>query len=179
MIVDGWLESAKKIKSPHFDFRPTGEELSLLVIHNISLPPAKFEGSFVEDFFVGKLDISVDPYFVEIANLRVSSHLYIRRNGQLIQFVPFDKRAWHAGLSEFANRTQCNDFSIGIELEGTDDIRYTDAQYQQLIAVTLEIKTAYPLITNDAIRGHCDIAPLRKTDPGDSFDWQRYRQGLV
>mgnify|MGYP005815807991 CR=1 FL=1 len=178
MIIDGWLQSAQKFVSPHFDLRPKDEEISLLVIHNISLPPAQFGGCYVEDFFCGKLDISIDPYFEQIQSLRVSSHLYIRRNGEVIQFVSFDHRAWHAGKSKFKAREKCNDFSIGIELEGTDDIAYTSQQYEKLIQITKLLQLNYPLISNQSIQGHCDIAPQRKTDPGRSFDWGYFRSKL-
>lgn len=175
MILDHWLLTAKKLESPHFNFRPAETDISLLVIHNISLPPTSFIGHFVEDFFTGNLDVTYHPYFEEIKELRVSSHLYIRRDGTIIQFVPFDKRAWHAGVSSFQGCENCNDYSIGIELEGTDTLAYTDAQYSALSASTRSICATYPLITSSRIVGHCDIAPTRKTDPGDSFDWPRYR----
>jgi len=174
MICDGWLATAKKIESPYFNSRPDEKNISLLVIHSISLPPAQFLGHFVEDYFVGKLEISQHSYFEQIADLKVSCHLYIRRNGDLIQFVALDKRAWHAGSSWFEGRDNCNDFSIGIELEGTDNIAYTDRQYSTLLNTTQDIRKIYPLITSQRIVGHCDIAPERKTDPGQSFDWQRF-----
>ena len=178
MITHGWLDSAVRIISPHFNSRPDKEDISLLVIHNISLPPGQFGQNYVEDFFCGNLDCSVDPSFKEIENLRVSSHLYIKRDGTLVQFVPFNQRAWHAGVSQFRSRSNCNDFSIGIELEGTDDLEYTDEQYCQLVQVTLQLLAVYPKLKKELIVGHCDIAPERKTDPGDSFDWQRYLAGI-
>lgn len=178
MIEQGWLDWARKIESPHFNERPERTEIALLVIHNISLPPGEFAGCCVEDFFCGKLAVEKHPYFAQIANLRVSAHLFIRRCGAVIQFVAFDKRAWHAGASSFKHRTNCNDFSIGIELEGTDDLPYTDIQYQQLVCLTKELQNHYPLIDLDSIKGHAEIAPGRKTDPGQSFDWPRYRAAL-
>ncbi len=177
-IHNGWLASARQVKSPHFNQRPSSSEISLLVIHNISLPPNQFGGPYIEDFFQGKLDASAHPYFQSIAALQVSAHLLIKRSGELVQFVSFNDRAWHAGQSHFKGRDNCNDFSIGIELEGADHIAYTDQQYQQLSAVTLLIQQHYPLVTVENIAGHNDIAPQRKTDPGESFDWQRFKQAL-
>jgi N-acetyl-anhydromuramoyl-L-alanine amidase len=177
-INKGWLSLAEKIPSPHFNLRPCNESISLLVIHNISLPPANFEGQYVEAFFCGKLNAETHPYFAEIAALKVSSHLYIRRNGEIKQFVSFNDRAWHAGQSEFLGRENCNDYSIGIEMEGCDDIAYTDIQYDQLAKVTRLLQQEYPQLTQANIQGHCHIAPQRKTDPGDSFDWTRYFNAL-
>ncbi len=170
----GLLAAADFLASPYFDERPTGMNIDLLVIHCISLPPEQYGNNYVEDFFLGKLDCSLHPYFQQLTSLRVSAHLYIKRDGQLIQFVPLDKRAWHAGLSEFAGQTRCNDFSIGIELEGDVNHAYTALQYQCLAKVTAEIQTRYPLITQARITGHSDIAPIRKDDPGPHFDWQHY-----
>lgn len=186
MIKNGWLELDKpdkniilqKKQSPHFDKRPNKNDISLLVIHNISLPPSQFSGNYIEDFFMGKLAVNKHPYFQEIASLRVSSHLLIRRDGSIIQFVPFDERAWHAGESDFQGRSCCNDFSIGIELEGTDNIEFTEQQYSRLTDVTKIIMQTYPLIKSDRIVGHCDIAPGRKTDPGEMFDWDKYLSRL-
>ncbi|WP_371373505.1 1,6-anhydro-N-acetylmuramyl-L-alanine amidase AmpD [Thalassotalea aquiviva] len=163
--------------SPHHDQREQGE-ISLLVIHNISLPPGKFGSHHITDLFLGRLDPSDDPSFADIYQLKVSAHCLIRRNGEVIQYVPFDKRAWHAGVSCFDGRERCNDFSIGIELEGTDSLAYTDAQYCVLENISQAIMQAYPKITKDRIKGHCDIAPERKTDPGESFDWVRYKSAL-
>lgn len=177
-IEQGWLSSVAQLISPNTDKRPSTEDVSLLVIHNISLPPEQFGGSYIGEFFANSLDISAHPYFAEIGHLRVSSHLLIDRDGAIIQFVPFYDRAWHAGVSEFEGRSNCNDFSIGIELEGSDYIPYTDAQYQALVQVTKTLRLYYPLITGDRIVGHCDIAPERKTDPGPAFDWVRYQQEL-
>ena len=182
---DIWLTGANMVVSPHFDERPqtgAGSEISLLVIHNISLPPASCEDDFdnevVEAFFIGALDCQRYPSLVELAGVRVSSHLYIKRCGKVIQFVPLNKRAWHAGVSCFAGRERCNDFSIGIELQGTDTLPYSDAQYESLISVTLQIRRLYPAIGLDNIVGHCHIAPERKTDPGASFDWVRYKNAI-
>lgn len=166
---------ARQCSTSHYDDRPDPDDLNLLVIHNISLPPGEFGSSDVEDFFCGNLSKEKHPFFEAIAKLRVSAHLFIRRDGEVLQFVPFDRRAWHAGVSEFDGRTACNNFSIGIELEGTDTRPYSDSQYQQLAVVTRLLMTRYPNITAERIVGHCDIAPDRKTDPGSSFDWQYYR----
>ncbi|MFT6732507.1 MAG: AmpD protein [Polaribacter sp.] len=144
------------------------------MIHNISLPSGEFDNCHVEDFFAGCLDVGQHSSFQYIESLRVSSHLFIRRNGEVIQFVDFTKRAWHAGVSSFNGVNKCNDFSIGIELEGTDYIEYTNLQYTSLSEVTKLLMNAYPKITNKHICGHCDIAPGRKTDPGEAFDWKRY-----
>ena len=177
-ITDGWLESVIHVSSPNTDLRPKNCDISLLVIHNISLPPGIFGGSFVEDFFTNNLDLTVNPYFQNLQDLKVSSHLYIKRSGQITQFVSLNERAWHAGLSVFNGRSNCNDFSIGIELEGTDEGGYTDYQYKSLVSVTRAIMTRYPAITSDRIVGHSDISPGRKTDPGNSFDWIRYKREL-
>jgi AmpD protein len=173
-----WLDAVKHTPSPNFDARPTDCSIDLLVIHNISLPPGVFEGDDVEAFFLNQLHHSKHPFFEEIRELKVSSHLFIRRDGSAQQFVDLDNRAWHAGQSTWQGKERCNDFSIGIELEGTDDQTFTDAQYKTLIQLTLQIQQKYPDITNDRIVGHSDIAPDRKTDPGPHFDWSRYRQGL-
>jgi len=173
-----WLDAVKHTPSPNFDARPTDCSIDLLVIHNISLPPGVFEGDDVEAFFLNQLHHSKHPFFEEIRELKVSSHLFIRRDGSAQQFVDLDNRAWHAGQSTWQGKERCNDFSIGIELEGTDDHTFTDAQYKTLIQLTLQIQQQYPDITNDRIVGHSDIAPDRKTDPGPHFDWSRYRQGL-
>lgn len=179
-----WLANVKQLKSPNFDDRSeTAGDVSLLVIHNISLPPAKhphdFDNTYVEDFFLNKLDIHAHPIFKELQGVEVSAHLYIKRTGEVIQFVPLNKRAWHAGVSCFEGREKCNDFSIGIELQGTDNLPYTELQYNALLSVTQQIQEFYPEINIERIVGHCDIAPERKTDPGASFDWQKYRKGLL
>ncbi|MCX8712777.1 1,6-anhydro-N-acetylmuramyl-L-alanine amidase AmpD [Gilliamella sp. B3464] len=172
-IVNGWLQGVKQVISPYYNDRPANEEISLIVIHNISLPPNQYGGPYVEQLFTGKLDPNEHPYFATIYQLEVSSHLFIRRDGQIIQFVPFDKRAWHAGQSSFEGRENCNNFSIGIEMEGCDTDDFTDYQYQQLAAVTLLLQHTYGIKN---ITGHSDIAPERKTDPGPCFNWQYYRK---
>ena len=181
-VIDIWLNGVTRLESNHYDDREGNHAVDLLVIHNISLPPAENETDFnndnVERFFTGELDSSQHPYFLSIADLRVSAHLYIKRTGQVIQFVPLNKRAWHAGVSEFEGRTRCNDFSIGIELQGTDSLPYTCEQYETLNKVSKQIQTIYPKILMGNIVGHCDIAPGRKTDPGSSFDWSRYKNRL-
>ncbi|MCW2477792.1 1,6-anhydro-N-acetylmuramyl-L-alanine amidase AmpD [Candidatus Symbiopectobacterium sp. NZEC135] len=171
----GWLTGVKRVPSPHYDARPDAELPSLLVIHNISLPPGEFGGPYIDQLFTATLDPQAHPYFQDISHLRVSAHCLIRRDGSIVQYVPFDKRAWHAGVSQFAGRERCNDFSIGIELEGTDTLPFTQEQYQQLACVTRLLLTHYP-ITPQCITGHSDIAPQRKTDPGPAFDWQHYYQ---
>ncbi|MDN4504389.1 1,6-anhydro-N-acetylmuramyl-L-alanine amidase AmpD [Alteromonadaceae bacterium BrNp21-10] len=179
-ITQGWLEGAQILNSPHCDPRPANTDIRLLVIHNISLPPAQFESpatghSYISDLFMGKLDPTVHPYFAEIHQLRVSAHCLIKRDGQVCQFVPFEQRAWHAGVSVFQGVPACNDYSIGIELEGTDNIAYTDAQYSTLVRLTQSIMQTYPSISLGRIVGHNDIAPGRKTDPGVAFDWAKLR----
>jgi len=176
-IESGWLTSAERQPSPHFDERESQTPISLLVVHNISLPPGEFGGPYITDLFLGQLSPDADPFFKEIYQLRVSAHCLIRRDGHVIQYVPFDKRAWHAGVSNYQGREKCNDFSIGIELEGTDDIPYTGKQYDKLTEITALIKRHYPHVENNIV-GHCDIAPGRKTDPGASFDWARFRQSI-
>ena len=163
--------------SAHCDEREC-DDISLLVIHNISLPPGQFGSEHISDLFLGKLNPNDDDYFKGIYQFRVSAHCLIRRDGQVIQYVPFNKRAWHAGISNFAGREKCNDFSIGIEMEGTDDIAYTEVQYSQLQNLTMLIMQAYPDIDKSRITGHCEIAPGRKTDPGQSFDWHKYKSNL-
>ncbi|MCD1597432.1 1,6-anhydro-N-acetylmuramyl-L-alanine amidase AmpD [Rheinheimera aquimaris] len=169
-------------QSPHYDDRPQAETVSLLVIHNISLPAGEFakvpQHSYVDALFMGKLDCTAHPSFASLAGVRVSAHCVIWRDGSIFQYVPFAKRAWHAGVSNFAGRERCNDFSIGIELEGTDNLPYTDQQYKSLINLTLMIMQRYPAITPERIAGHCDIAPGRKTDPGTAFDWMSYRDAI-
>ena len=160
--------------SSNFDERPDVDDISLLVIHNISLPPNDFESDDVIDFFLNRLDINKDPFYKEIKDLKVSSHFFIRRDGSLIQFVAVDKRAWHAGESEFKGRSVCNNFSIGIELEGADNIEYSFNQYQKLVYLTKAIMNKFPKIKKENIVGHSDIAPGRKTDPGPSFSWDTY-----
>lgn len=170
-IQNGRLSGAEFIASPFFDERPVGEMITLLVIHNISLPPQQYGGPYVEQLFTGQLSPNEHEYFQSIYQLKVSSHLFIRRNGEVLQFVSFDKRAWHAGVSCFEGKEKCNDYSIGIELEGSDFDAFTDIQYQQLTMVTQCLKKYYPI---KALVGHSDIAPNRKTDPGPYFDWEHY-----
>lgn len=171
-IRGGWLEPVRKIPSPNQDLRPAGET-SLLVIHCISLPPGEFGGGFIDQLFTNQLDPKAHPYFARLAGLKVSAHLLIDRQGQLTQYVPFHQRAWHAGASCFQGRERCNDFSIGIELEGTETLPFTDAQYAMLAEVIRTLLDTYPGLSPDRIVGHSDIAPGRKTDPGPSFDWRR------
>jgi len=175
---DLWLPGLACTPSPNFDDRPGDETVNLLVIHNISLPPGVFDGDAIEAFFQNRLQADTHPYFREIADFKVSAHLLIRRNGQAQQFVPLNRRAWHAGISCFQDREQCNDFSIGIELEGTDECDFEDAQYRSLVNLTRQIQQIYPAITPQRIVGHSDIAPGRKSDPGPHFDWARYRAAL-
>lgn len=175
---DGWLTPARHCLSPNHNSRDPDIDISLLVIHNISLPPGEFGTGCVEDFFCNRLDCSRHEFFEEIQDLRVSAHFLIERTGQVVQFVPTIARAWHAGVSSFEGREACNDFSIGIELEGTDDQPYTDQQYTALNAVTEALMQRHGQITPERITGHSDIAPDRKTDPGPSFEWERYRQTL-
>ncbi len=178
-IDDGWASGVRTCPSPHCNSRPPAENISLLVIHNISLPPGDFGGGFVQAFFTGSLDPQQHPYFAEIAPLRVSAHFFIERHGEITQFVSCQERAWHAGVSRYGGRSECNDFSVGVELEGTDTQPYTDAQYQSLLVLTHALQVAYPAITPCRITGHEFIAPQRKTDPGPSFDWRRYLVGLT
>mgnify|MGYP001819814595 FL=1 len=178
-IADGWLSAARRVPTENFEMRPLGCVPELLVIHNISLPPGQFGGDCIERFFANCLDWDAHPFFDEIRGLRVSSHLLIQRDGQLLQFVSFKDRAWHAGLSEFQGRDNCNDFSIGIELEGTDLLPYTDAQYAALTSATSALLYCYPDMRRECIVGHSDIAPGRKTDPGPAFDWQRFRLAIA
>ncbi|CDL87804.1 1,6-anhydro-N-acetylmuramyl-L-alanine amidase AmpD [Xenorhabdus cabanillasii] len=176
-LNEGWIDDARKVTSPHYDLRPEGEIPSLLVIHNISLPPGKFGGPYIDQLFMGTLNPNEDPFFEEIKGLCVSAHCLIRRDGEVVQYVPFDKRAWHAGVSCYCDRETCNDFSIGIELEGTDYEPFTEIQYFKLVEVTQLLIKQYPDIRNN-ITGHSDIAPGRKTDPGPYFYWEHYRQLL-
>ncbi|MGL5522751.1 MAG: 1,6-anhydro-N-acetylmuramyl-L-alanine amidase AmpD [Aeromonas veronii] len=174
----GWCQQARRVPSPHHNERAVPDDISLLVVHGISLPPGEFGGPFIDDLFMGRLDPEAHPYFAGIHQLRVSAHCLIRRDGELVQYVPFGARAWHAGVSSWLGREACNDFSIGIELEGTDETPYTEAQYRALTGLTRAISGRYPAITQEKIVGHCDIAPGRKTDPGASFQWDYYRQLL-
>lgn len=175
------LPPFKMITRPctHYDDRPDPADISLLVIHNISLPPATFNTPYIDDFFGGRLDCNAHPYFARLAGVRVSAHCVIYRDGRIWQYVPFAKRAWHAGLSLFDGRDKCNDFSIGIELEGTDDVPFTAAQYQALSRLCHWLLSQYPTLAPERILGHSDIAPGRKTDPGPAFNWTYFRQLLA
>ena len=174
----GRIEPARRVPSPNRDERPGDNEPRLIVLHGISLPPGEFGGSGIEDLFTNRLDWDAHPYFAEIRGLEVSAHLLIRRDGELTQFVPFSERAWHAGESCFRQQQRCNDYSIGIELEGEDETPYEDAQYETLEAVVVALMRAYPAITPRDVAAHSDIAPGRKTDPGPAFDWLRLYDGL-
>jgi len=169
---------ARQVLSPHCDERPSDTQVDLLVLHGISLPPGDFGGGGIEQLFTGNLDPAAHDYFAEIHRMRVSAHVLVRRSGELVQFVPFQRRAWHAGVSQFAGRERCNDYSIGIELEGTDDIPYAPAQYASLARLLAALFDAYPALSPDRVVGHSDIAPGRKTDPGPAFDWDRLRSLL-
>ncbi len=168
--VNGWLAGALRIPSPNCDARPQGTAIELVVLHNISLPPGEFGGDAVVELFTNRLDWDAHPYYQGIRGLKVSAHFFIRRDGSLIQFVPCALRAWHAGASRWEGRERCNDFSIGIELEGTDEVPFTEAQYATLLPLLATLKAAYPI---RAVVGHSDIAPGRKTDPGPHFAWHR------
>ncbi|XKM13122.1 1,6-anhydro-N-acetylmuramyl-L-alanine amidase AmpD [Orbaceae bacterium ac157xtp] len=172
-IIKHRLQGIKQVESSFYNDRPADVSISLLVIHNISLPPTQYGGPYVEQLFTGKLDPSIHPYFEQIYQLQVSAHLFIRRTGEVIQFVPFDKRAWHAGASSFNGVENCNDFSIGIELEGCDFEPFTDIQYTELAKITKVLKQEYPI--KDVV-GHSDVAPDRKTDPGPFFNWERFKE---
>lgn len=162
--------------SPHHDERPPGTRISLLVIHNIALPPGEYGGPYIDDLFMGRLDPRAHPYFEEVAGLRVSPHYLIRRDGMVIEYVPPEKRAWHAGASSWKGRERCNDFSIGVELEGSDDVPFSEPQYESLIALARRLKERFGPLD---LAGHSDIAPGRKTDPGPWFDWERLRSALA
>lgn len=170
----GIIEQAIQRNCTHYDERPDNTDISLLVIHNISLPAGQFGTGFVDDLFMGCLDCCAHPSFIDLKGLRVSAHCFIKRTGEVFQYVPFSKQAWHAGLSEFEGQAACNNFSIGIELEGTDTTAYTQAQYNSLCTLSKSIMQQYPKIVPTRIVGHCDIAPGRKTDPGPSFNWQLF-----
>ena len=169
----GWLSDVRQLPSPNCDPRPPGLEPQLIVIHGISLPPGRYGGPWIDRLFTNVLPAEADPYFATIQDLRVSSHVLISRDGTLTQYVPFSMRAWHAGASNWCGREACNDYSIGIELEGTDDEPYDDRQYPVLAALIAVLQQAYPALASGAIAGHSDVAPGRKTDPGPGFDWKR------
>ena len=172
--ADGLVAGARYLASPNCDPRPAGQAVTLLVVHSISLPPGQYGGDQIERLFTNRLDPAGHPYFAEIAGLRVSAHLLLRRNGDAVQFVPLQLRAWHAGESVWRGQTRCNDYSVGVELEGGDD-DYTDAQYERLIELTRALREVLPLRD---VAGHCDVAPGRKTDPGERFDWMRFLSAL-
>ncbi|MGZ8152856.1 MAG: 1,6-anhydro-N-acetylmuramyl-L-alanine amidase AmpD [Methylovulum sp.] len=173
-INQHWLTDVIRTPSPNFDDRADPLDMSLLVIHCISLPPGQFGNPYIDQLFCNRLDPDAHPYFQTIYQLTVSAHLLIKRTGEIVQYVPFDKRAWHAGKSSYEGRERCNDFSIGIELEGTEFEAYTGAQYDSLAEVTRVLLETYPGLSRQRITGHSDIAPGRKTDPGPSFDWRRF-----
>ncbi|MEW5771755.1 MAG: 1,6-anhydro-N-acetylmuramyl-L-alanine amidase AmpD [Pseudomonadota bacterium] len=168
--AEGWVAPSRRVPSPNCDARPAGEAIRLAVVHNISLPPGEFGGPGVEELFTNRLDPAAHPYYAGIKDLRVSAHFFIRRDGELVQFVPCGLRAWHAGASCWQGRERCNDFSVGIELEGTDEQPFTERQYEVLNALLGVLRAAYPIA---GVAGHSDIAPGRKTDPGPCFDWGR------
>jgi len=174
----GWLQSAEVIGSPNFDARPDNAQIKLIVVHGISLPPAQYGGGYIQQFFCNNLDAAAHAYFESICEMRVSAHCLIERDGALVQFVSFLDRAWHAGVSEWRGQSACNDFSIGIELEGCDNEPYELSQYETLAALIASLRSKYRGIGADAIAGHSDIAPGRKTDPGPAFDWAKLRQLL-
>ncbi|HJS88936.1 MAG TPA: 1,6-anhydro-N-acetylmuramyl-L-alanine amidase AmpD [Steroidobacteraceae bacterium] len=174
----GLLAGVRQVLSPHLDARPPGVAPELIVVHGISLPPGEFGGPWIDRLFAGDLPSDAHPFFRDTAALRVSAHAVIRRDGSITQYVPFGLRAWHAGQSQYRGRSGCNDFSIGIELEGTDTTPYTDAQYESLAALARALLATYPTLAADRITGHSDIAPGRKSDPGPAFDWERWRRML-
>lgn len=173
-----WLPNIRQVPSPNFNQRPAGAEVSLLVIHNISLPAGVFGSGCVEQLFTNCLDCNAHTSFDSLRGVEVSAHLFVDRDGLITQFVPLNYRAWHAGESSFEGRPNCNDYSIGIELEGEDNCPYTEVQYSALQALTRQIRDHYPLISRKNILGHSDIAPVRKTDPGPAFDWGYYINSL-
>lgn len=177
-VESGLMATARQCDSPNQDDRPDATEISLIVLHSISLPPGKFGGAEIEQLFCNQLDWDAHPYFTEIRGLEVSAHLLIRRNGELVQFVPFNRRAWHAGASCFQGENTCNDYSIGIELEGEDETAYDDRQYETLNPLLGALLRSYPGLSARRIAAHSDIAPGRKTDPGPAFDWLRLYDGL-
>jgi AmpD protein len=174
--ADGWCEGALRYDSPNFDARPAGVEVDLLVIHNISLPAGRFGGPHIADLFTNRVDFAADPSFAHLRGLAVSAHFLVRRDGRVLQFVSCNARAWHAGVSSFGAREQCNDFSVGIEVEGSDFVAFSPAQYESLAALTLALAARYPLA---AVQGHEHVAPGRKTDPGPFFDWEMFAAKLA
>ncbi len=178
-ISDGWFTKAKKINSPNYDKRPHKLPIDAIILHSISLPPGCYQGNDIDCFFSNQLDCNKSSFYKEIQTLKVSSHLLIRRNGDLIQYVNLFERAWHAGQSQMGHQNNCNDFSIGIELEGTDKSHFEHAQYNKLTEVVLLLLDYFPSINTDRIVGHSDIAPGRKTDPGIGFDWHSWKNQLA
>jgi len=181
VIVDpstGWLEGTRRVESPNSDERPPDATLDLIVVHGISLPPGRFGEGWIDRFFLNELPAAADPYFATIAEMKVSAHVLVARDGTLTQYVSFNRRAWHAGRSSYCGRNACNDFSVGIELEGTDDLPYVRVQYKQLAALVRALRRAYASLRDAEIVGHSDIAPGRKTDPGAAFDWGALRKLL-
>ena len=177
--VSGLLRQVRQVLSPHCDERPPGMVPELIVVHGISLPPGEFGGPWIERLFTGGLDRSAHPFFATIAALRVSAHVLVRRDGEPVQFVPFGLRAWHAGVSSWQGRSACNDFSIGIEMEGTDEGAYESAQYRTLTALIGALCDVYPTLARERVVGHSDIAPGRKSDPGSRFEWKLLRELLA
>lgn len=177
-IENNLLSGVRQVKSPNQSKRPPGTEIDLLIIHSISLPPGKYGTGCIDQLFCNSLEHGAHPFFAELENLKVSSHLLIDRSGDVTQYVPFDKKAWHAGISLFCGKSNCNDFSIGIEVEGTDLEAFTEQQYYSLIAITDLLLIDYPCLNLDRIVGHGDVAPGRKVDPGPQFDWDRYKSAL-
>ncbi len=175
----GLLARVRQVLSPHYDARPAGVQPELIIVHGISLPPGEFGGPWIDRLFTGHLPPDAHPYFAGIASLRVSAHALIRRDGEIVQYVPFGERAWHAGVSEYCGRKACNDYSIGIELEGEDETPYEDVQYERLAALVHALVDCYPTLSAQRIVGHSDVAPGRKTDPGPAFDWVRLRMLLA
>ncbi len=174
-VIEGQLIGARQIASPNYNARPAHSEIELLVVHNISLPPSQFGGGYIEQFFQNKLDWSLHPYFQTIQGMQVSTHLLILRSGEVLQFVNFNQRAWHSGRSSYLGKKECNDYSIGIELEGSDDLRFQEIQYQVLAHVVTVLQATYPKLLQH-VAGHSDIARGRKTDPGPYFDWLKIRR---
>jgi N-acetyl-anhydromuramoyl-L-alanine amidase len=172
----GLLEGARQVPSPNFDARPSGMAMDLIVVHGISLPPGEFGGPWIDRLFTNLLPADAHPYFAEVAGLKVSSHLCIRRDGNVTQYVKFHERAWHAGQSNWEGRPACNDFSIGVELEGTDTVPYDPRQYEALAGLVAALCRAYPELSPDRLVGHSDVSPGRKTDPGPAFDWAHARR---
>jgi AmpD protein len=178
-VITGLMPGVRQVLSPHFDQRPPGVLPELIVVHGISLPPGEFGGPWIDRLFTGNLAAAADPSFSGLAGLRVSAHAVIRRDGAITQYVPFAARAWHAGESSYRGRAACNDFSVGIELEGSDEIAYTEPQYRSLALLLRSLCGAYPSLSIERLVGHSDIAPGRKSDPGPAFDWPRLRALLA